>query len=47
MPPTVEVSYDPSYTDSEVGLTANQANRIADIFQEDGTTKGKKFKKAC
>ena len=45
MPPTVEVSYDPSYTDSEVGLTANQANRIADIFQEDGTTKGKKFKK--
>ena len=44
MPPTVEVSYDPSYTDSEVGLTANQANRIADIFQEDGTTKGKKFK---
>ena len=46
MPPTVEVSYDPSYTDSEVGLTANQANRIADIFQEDGTTKGKKFKKA-
>ena len=46
MPPTVEVSYDPSYTDSEVGLTANQANRIANIFQEDGTTKGEKFKKA-
>ena len=46
MPPTVEVSYDPSYTDSEVGLTANQANRIADIFQEDGLTKGEKFKTA-
>ena len=46
MPPTVEVSYDPSYTDSEVGLTANQANRIANIFQEDGLTKGEKFKTA-
>lgn len=48
MPPTVEVSYDPSYTDSEVGLTAAQAQNIANIFQnkDEDKSKGDLFKDA-
>lgn len=47
MPPTVEVSYDPSYTDSEVGMTASQAQSVAKIFQDNPQeTRGTNFTNA-